>query len=130
LRKSEERFRSSLLHSPLPVLLCDDPEQILASQSWLEKTGYSRGELRRTEDWTAGAYGDRSGEALEHFRRIILTEPQGQLSEMTIRTKAGRERLWSFVCSVLGAESGRRRLFVSMARDVTDRKVTRSRSSF
>jgi PAS domain-containing protein len=44
LRKSEERFRSSLLHSPLPVLLCDDPEQILAvSQSWLEKTGYSRG---------------------------------------------------------------------------------------
>src|SRR5262249_43062836 len=45
LRKSEERFRSSLLRSPLPVLLCDDREQILAvSQSWLEKTGYSRGE--------------------------------------------------------------------------------------
>src|SRR5262249_17426034 len=30
LRKSEERFRSSLLHSPLPVLMYDDREQILA----------------------------------------------------------------------------------------------------
>ena len=124
LRKSEERFRSSLLHSPLPVLLCDDREQILAvSQSWLEKTGYSRGELRRMEDWTARAYGDRSGEVLEHIRRIISTEPQAQLSEMTIRTKDGRERLWSFVCSALGAQSDGRRLFVCMAHDVTDRKV-------
>jgi PAS domain-containing protein len=38
LRKSEEQFRSSLLRSPLPVLLYDEREQILAvSQSWLEK---------------------------------------------------------------------------------------------
>jgi PAS domain S-box-containing protein len=124
LRKSEERFRSSLLHSPLPVLLCDDREQILAvSQSWLEKTGYSREELSRMEDWTARAYGARSGEVLEHIRGIISTEPQGQLSEMMIRTKDGRERLWSFVCSALGAQSDGRRLFVSMAHDVTDRKV-------
>ena len=71
LRKSEERFRSSLLRSPLPVLLFDDREQILAvSQSWLEKTGYSGEELRRIEDWTTRAYGERSGEVLEHMRRI------------------------------------------------------------
>ena len=84
----EERFRSSLVHSPLPVLMYDDREQILAvSQSWLEKTGYSNEEVRRLEDWTTRAYGERSGEVLEHMRRIISTEPQAQLSEMTIRTK-------------------------------------------
>src|SRR5262245_22976623 len=79
LRKSEERFRSSLLHSPLPVLLFDDREQIVAlSQSWLEETGYSREELRRIEDWTARAYGERSGAVLKHIRRIISTEPEAQ----------------------------------------------------
>src|SRR5215475_3923348 len=37
LRASEERFRSSVLHSPLPILLFDDQERILAlSQSWVE----------------------------------------------------------------------------------------------
>jgi PAS domain-containing protein len=39
--------------------LFDDREQILAvSQSWLDQTGYSRGELRRIKDWTVRAYGD------------------------------------------------------------------------
>jgi PAS domain S-box-containing protein len=124
LRKSEERFRSSLLHSPLPVLMYDDREQILAvSQSWLEKTGYSREELRRLEDWTTRAYGERSGEVLEYIRRIISTEPKAQPTELIIHTKDGRERLWNFVASALGTQSDGRRLFVSMAHDATEQKA-------
>jgi PAS domain S-box-containing protein len=123
LRKSEERFRSSLLHSPLPVLLFDDREEILAlSQSWLDQTGYSREELQCIEDWTARAYGERSGEVLKHIRQIISTEPETQPAELTIRTKGGLERVWSFVSSALGAQSDRRRLFVCVAQDVTERK--------
>jgi len=124
LRKSEERFRSSLVHSPLPVLMYDDREQILAvSQSWLEKTGYSREELRRLEDWTSRAYGERSSEVLEYIRRIISTEPKAQPTELTIHTKDGRERLWNFVASALGTQSDGRRLFVSMAHDATEQKA-------
>jgi PAS domain S-box-containing protein len=124
LRKSEERFRSSVLHSPLPILLFDDREQILAiSQSWLAETGYSRDELRRIGDWTARAYGDRSGEVLDQLRQMISTEPDSQPAELTIRTKGGRERLWSFVSSALGTQSDGQRLFVCVAQDVTDRKA-------
>jgi PAS domain S-box-containing protein len=124
LRKSEERFRSSLVHSPLPVLMYDDREQILAvSQSWLEKTGYSREELRRLEDWTSRAYGERSGEVLEYIRRIISTEPRAQPTELIIHTKDGRERLWNFVASALGTQSDGRRLFVSMAHDATEQRA-------
>jgi PAS domain S-box-containing protein len=124
LRESEERFRSSLLHSPLPVLMYDDREQILAvSQSWLEKTGYSREELRRLEDWTTRAYGERSVEVLKYIRRIISTEPKAQPTELIIHTKDGRERLWNFVASALGTQSDGRRLFVSMAHDATEQKA-------
>jgi PAS domain S-box-containing protein len=124
LRKSEERFRSSLVHSPLPVLMYDDREQILAvSQSWLEKTGYSREELRRLEDWTTRAYGERSSEVLKYLRRIIATEPKAQPTELKIHTKDGRERLWDFVASALGTQSDGRRLFVSMAHDATEQKA-------
>jgi PAS domain S-box-containing protein len=124
LRKSEERFRSSLVHSPLPVLMYDDREQIVAvSQSWLEKTGYSREELRRLEDWTSRAYGERSGEVLEYIRRIISTEPKAQPTELIVHTKDGRERLWNFVASALGTQSDGRRLFVSMAHDATEQKA-------
>ncbi len=124
LRKSEERFRSSVLHSPLPILLFDDREQILAlSQSWLQQTGYSKEELRRIEDWTARACGERSGEVLEQIRQIISTEPEARPTELMIRTKDGRERLWSFVYSALGTQSDERRLFVCVAQDVTEQKA-------
>jgi PAS domain-containing protein len=69
LRKREEQVRTSLLHSPLPLAFFDDQEQILGvSQSWLKQSGYSREELRCIEDWTARAFGERSGEVLQYIR--------------------------------------------------------------
>src|SRR5467141_4715884 len=126
LRENEERFRSSLLHSPLPISLCVEREQILAiSQSWLEQSGYSREELPRLEDWTIRAYGKRSGEVLERIRQIIIvsTEPEARSAELMIRTKDSRERLWSFVTSPQATQSDGRRLFVCVAQDVTDQKA-------
>jgi PAS domain S-box-containing protein len=126
LRENEERFRSSLLNSPLPISLFDDREQILAiSQSWLEQSGYLREELPRLEDWTLRAYGERSGEVLEQMRRIIIisTERLARSAELMIRTKDGRERLWRFVSSALAPQSGGRRLFLCIAQDVTDQKA-------
>ncbi len=126
LCENEERFRSSLLHSPLPISLFDDRERILAvSRSWLEQSGYSREELPRLEDWTIRAYGERSGEVLERIRQIIIvsTEPEARSAELMIRTKDGRERLWSFVTSPQAPQSDGRRLFVCVAQDVTDQKA-------
>jgi PAS domain S-box-containing protein len=126
LRENEERFRCSLLHSPLPISLFDDREQILAiSQSWLEQSGYLREELPRLEDWMSRAYGQRSAELLERLRQIIIisTEPEARSAELKIRTKDGRERLWSFVSSALAPQSDGRRLFLCIAQDVTDQKA-------
>jgi len=124
LRASEERFRSSILHSPVPILLFDDREQILAvSQSWVERSGYSREALRRIEDWITRACGGHASQMLGHFRRIISTAPEAQSAELMIRTKDGRDRLWSFVSSALGTQSDGRRLFVCVAQDVTERKA-------
>src|SRR5712672_643989 len=126
LRENEERFRSSLLHSPLPMLLFDDREQILAiSQSWIAQSGYLREELPRLEDWTVRACGERSGEVLEQIRQtiIISTEPEVRSAELMIRTKDGRKRLWSFVSSPLATQFYGRRLFACIAQDVTDQKA-------
>jgi PAS domain S-box-containing protein len=124
LRKSEERFRSSLLYSPVPIMLFDDREKVLAvSASWLETSGYSREDLSTIEDWTVRAYGERQCDILEGIRRIISAEPKAQPNEQTIRTKDGRERLWSFVTSALGTKSDGRRLFITVAQDVTEWKL-------
>jgi PAS domain S-box-containing protein len=125
LRKSEERFRSSVVQSPVPTILFDDREQILAiSRSWLTAAGgVSAAELHRLEDWTKRAYGERSDKVLELIRGIIATEPEGRPDEMTILTRSGDKRIWNFVTSGLGTKSDGRRLFVSVAQDVTDRRA-------
>jgi PAS domain S-box-containing protein len=124
LRNSEERFRSSLLHSPVPIMLFNEREDVVAvSQSWLDETGYSREELRRIEDWTARAYAERSDELLAHVREMISAEFEMQRIELMIRTKDGRERLWSIVAAPLGTLSDGRRLFICVAQDMTERKA-------
>jgi len=124
LRKSEERFRSSLLYSPVPIMLFDDREKVLAvSASWLEASGYSREELSTIEDWTARAHGERQRDILKDIRWMISSEPEAQPNEHTIRTKDGHERVWSFVTSPLGTKSDGRRLFVTVAQDATERKL-------
>jgi PAS domain S-box-containing protein len=129
LRKSEERFRSSIVQSPVPTILFDDREQILAiSRSWLKAAGgISAAELRQLEDWTVRAHGGRSGEVLELIRGIIATEPEARADEMTIFTRGGDKRIWSFVTSSLGTKSDGRRLFASVALDVTERKAYEER---
>jgi PAS domain S-box-containing protein len=128
LRKSEERFRSSVLHSPVPILLFDDREDVVAvSQSWLDETGYSKEELRRIEDWTIRAHSERSDEALESIRQLISTERETLRIEVKVRTKDRGERLWNVVAAALGTLSDGRHLFISVAQDTTERKAHEER---
>jgi PAS domain S-box-containing protein len=128
LAKSEERFRTSILHSPVPTALFDDREQILAvSQSWLTAAGFcSVAEFQQADDFTKRAYGERSGEILQLVREIIATEPEARTDEL-ILTLGGEKRIWNYVSSGLGAQSDGRRLFVTVAQDVTDRRAYEER---
>jgi PAS domain S-box-containing protein len=128
LAKSEERFRSSILHSPVPTMLYDDREQLLAiSESWLKAAGgILAGELHRMEDWTIRAYGEGSGNVLGVVREIIAAEPEARTDEM-ILTLGGDKRIWNFFTTSLGTLSDGRRLFVVVAEDVTDRKAYEER---
>jgi PAS domain-containing protein len=87
LRKSEERFKASILRSAVPTVSFDDRQQILAvSQSWLTAGGLlSAAEFQRMEDWTTRVYGQRSGEILRLIREIIATEPEARTDE-TVRS--------------------------------------------
>jgi PAS domain S-box-containing protein len=58
---------------------------------------------------------------------MIPTEPEAVQTERTIRTKDGRDRIWRFVTSALGTQSDGQSLFICVAEDLTERKLTRNR---
>jgi PAS domain S-box-containing protein len=123
LANSEARFRTSFHHAPLPILLYDDHEQVLAiSDRRRRESGYLNESINRLEDWTALAHGERSGEVLEHIRQIVSGEPVSVPGEFVIRTKEGRVRRRNFFISALRTIPGKRRLIITVAQDVTESK--------
>ena len=123
LRESEERFRRAILNSPFPVMLhAEDGSVILTSNSWREITGFTREELATVGDWTERAYGERKEQVRAIIDSLYSLDARKSEGEFRIQTKHGATRIWDFSSAPLGYLPDGRRLVLSMAIDVTERR--------
>jgi len=124
LYASEERFRLAVLKSPFPIMLhAEDGAVIQTSNSWCEISGYDSKEIRTVSDWSELAYGEQYAPALERIEALYaLTESRAE-GDYPIRTKSGAVRIWDFHSAGLGRLPDGRRLVISMAMDVTERRA-------
>ena len=124
LRESEERLRHAIVNSPLPVMLHAEGGTVLQlSNSWCEITGYSREELVTTGDWAERAYGERKALVQPNIGQLYGLDYRKSEGDSTIRTKQGDPRIWEFSSAPMGHLPDGRRLVISMAIDVTERRV-------
>jgi two-component system cell cycle sensor histidine kinase/response regulator CckA len=123
LRESETRLRRAVELAPFPIMVhAEDGEVVHLSRAWLEITRYARDELRTIEAWTERAYGERKEVVRAVIDRLYALDRTVDEGEYLIRTADGRTRVWAFSSGPLGSDDRGRRLVVSMAADVTDRK--------
>jgi len=123
LRQSDERFRRAVLDSPFPILLhAEDGSIIQSSNSWCEITGYTREELATIADWTERAYGESKTLVQADIDRLYGLNHRVDEGDYNIRTKRGDTRIWDFSSAPLGRLPDGRRLVISMAMDVTERR--------
>ncbi|MDQ2104577.1 PAS domain S-box protein [Azospirillum isscasi] len=128
LAQSEERLRRAIEDAPFPVMVhAEDGEVVLISQAWLDATGYTAAELSTISDWLERAYGERRGAVRTNIQRLHQLDRPIKEGEYDIRTADGRGLTWAFRSSPIGCDSKGRRLVVSMAADMTDRKEAESR---
>ncbi|MDO9227176.1 MAG: PAS domain S-box protein [Pseudomonadota bacterium] len=124
LCESEERFRRAVLYSPFPILLhAEDGAILQASNSWCEISGYAPEELTTTDDWTERAYGERKTLVQADIDRLYGLDHRVAEGDYTIRTRSGDTRIWEFSSAPLGRLPDGRRLVMSMAMDVTERRA-------
>ena len=123
LRESEARLRRTVENAPFPIMVhAEDGEVVHLSQAWLQLTDYSREEIGTIAAWTERAYGERRELVLADIDRLYALDRAVDEGEYVIRTADDRRRVWTFHSAPLGSDSRGRRLVVSMAADVTDRK--------
>lgn len=122
LLASEQRFRRALEDAPYPVMIRTETGRILMlNRKWREITGYTRQELQTVEDWFERAYPD------DDLRKRITELMDMLRAGQDIRTelfqvvcKDGTRRTWSFDAIPLHDIYNDRKLYVTMAVDMTD----------
>ncbi len=123
LQQSEERFRRAIVDAPFPILIhAEDGTIVQASTSWYEITGYTRDELATIGDWTQRAYGARKDQVQADIDALYGMNCRKAEGDYHIRTRSGAIRIWDFSSAPLGRLPDGRRLVISMALDVTERR--------
>ena len=123
LRESEGRLHRAVICSPFPIMIhAEDGEVLMISDVWTEITGYSRGDIPTIGAWTEQAYGQRKPFVQEDINRLYGLTEKIKEGEYVIRTKSGDRCMWDFMSAPLGALSDGRRIAISMATDITQRK--------
>jgi PAS domain S-box-containing protein len=125
LRDSEHRFRSAILDAPLPMMLhAEDGEVVQINRTWTELTGYTHSDIPTIADWSEKAYGSRKELVKGDIERLYNLNGRISEGEYTITTRNGEVQIWEFYSAPLGRLPDARRLVISTAIDITERKKT------
>ena len=124
LLESEERFRRAIMYAPLPVMIhLEDGEVQLISKSWTEITGYKPEDIPNVNQWLKKAYRRQHQEIKSAIDALYQLNERVDEGEFKIFTAQGQIRHWAFSSAPLGRLSDGRRAVISMAMDVTERKL-------
>ncbi len=123
LHRSEERLQRSVLDAPIPIMMhAEGGEVLMISKRWSELSGYSHADIPTIHDWTEKAYDANKERVRDRIRRLCEIEEPFE-HEASVTTARGERRIWDFRTAPLGRLPDGRRFVISMAVDVTERRM-------
>lgn len=123
LRESETRFRRAILEAPFPVMLhAEGGDVLMLSHTWSDMTGYAADDLCTVSDWQQRIGDDVSQWSGSDISGLFRLDKRKDEGEYAITTRDNQRRTWHMSSAPLGRLPDGRRLAITMAMDVTDRK--------
>ncbi|MEE8358125.1 MAG: PAS domain S-box protein, partial [Candidatus Hydrothermarchaeales archaeon] len=123
LKESESWFRHAVDDAPFPMMIhAEDGEVLKINRVWTELTGYAPEDIPTIADWTEKAYGQRMDVVKEDIDDAFKLDTRKDWGEYVITTSSGEKITWDFSSAPLGVLTDGRRLTLSMAKDITERK--------
>ena len=124
LQASEVHLRATVEALPFPIMLhTDDGEVLGLSRVWSTLTGYGRDELRTRQDWTRRAYPAQFPKVEQAVAESFAREEPFTAGAFTVTAKDGRTLVWEFSIVPLGRLPDGRRLHITAAQDITERRA-------
>jgi len=120
---SEKKFRKSIENAPYPLMIHAEGDVIQLSSAWTKITGYTIKDIPSIVQWTAKAYGEDAIPSKEFIDKLYEIDSVQYDGEWEVTLKNGKKRIWDFSSSPIGTLSDGRKAVISMAADITDRKI-------
>lgn len=123
LKESEKRFRNAVVLSPIPIMIHDEDDNVIQlSSGWTKYSGYTLEDIPTLGDWTEKAYGSRSGVEKEYINNLSRIKETANNGEWQVKCKNGEIRIWDFFTTPLGTDANGKRVLLSIAFDITNKK--------
>lgn len=123
LHDSETRLRESILNSPIPNLMhAEDGSVLMISKAWTDITGYRLEDIPTIDDWVEKAFGADDIHARRRIKALFDLAAVRKEGEYKVRTASGETRLWEFQSQPLPRLPDGRRVVLSLAIDITERR--------
>ena len=117
------RFRQAVFSAPLPIMIhAEDGVVVMINSEWTRRTGYAFKDIPTIDVWVKKAFGAESVSMFEKFGFLYKTTPPYTYEDLSVTTSSGEKLVWSFCSSPAGTLPDERRLFITMAMDVTASK--------
>jgi len=121
--EAQARLQRVVTDMAIPTMVfADDGEVVLVNAAWTGITGFAADELRTLPAWTRNAYGERAEAMNDVIARLFDLEASVDNGEREITTASGEKRIWHFVTAPIGRDAKGRRMLVTNAIDVTERR--------
>ena len=104
------------------MVYAEDGEVLLINGAWTGISGYSASELTTIPEWTKKAYRGRADTLNAVIFALFDLEESVDNGEREITTASGEKRIWHFVTAPIGRDASGRRMLVTNAIDVTERR--------
>lgn len=123
LKVSEMRFRNAFICAPFPQMIhAEDGEVIQINDTWSKITGYSHQEIPTITQWAQKAYQEKMLDISNYIKELYNIKESLDEGEYIVNTADGKQRVWHFYSMPLGLLSDGRKIVLSMAMDITERK--------
>ncbi|MBF0127798.1 MAG: CHASE domain-containing protein, partial [Magnetococcales bacterium] len=123
-RESEERLRRTVLYAPIPIMIhTADGAVILVNRRWTELSGHTRSAIPTLASWVEHVLppGEQQ-DAMDLLGAHFSPDAPFKEGEVTIMPTREERRVWIVRSRPMGALDDPRRLIITMAMDITERK--------
>jgi diguanylate cyclase (GGDEF)-like protein/PAS domain S-box-containing protein len=123
LIENKERFQRAIINAPFPIIIHDqDGEIIQINEAWTDITGYTHEDIPMIKDWVEKAYREDKNKVNLGINQLFDLNRKVDEGEFKIYTKTGDIRIWNFSSAPLGTLSNQKKLVISTAVDITQKK--------